>query len=120
MVELYAAIAAVATVALGRPPRCGNLAVGLNLPCVVDPADPAHRFVVDRDNVAHRSAPRVLGPQPRRHLLEPRLRENRALAPNAFLGHVEHPVQAYPAGAAVVIPCAGADTDPVPVARVVF
>jgi hypothetical protein len=24
-----------------------NLAIGLKLPCVVDPADPTHRFVVD-------------------------------------------------------------------------
>ncbi|WP_029114533.1 hypothetical protein [Mycobacterium sp. URHB0044] len=27
-----------------------NLAVGLNLPCAVDAADPARRFVVDWDN----------------------------------------------------------------------
>jgi hypothetical protein len=32
--------------------RVPNLAIGLKLACVVDPADPAHRFVVDWDNIA--------------------------------------------------------------------
>ncbi|HXO50837.1 MAG TPA: hypothetical protein VN888_07365 [Mycobacterium sp.] len=30
-----------------------NLAIGLPLPCVVDPADPSHRFVVDWGDTAH-------------------------------------------------------------------
>jgi hypothetical protein len=30
-----------------------NLAIGLQLACVVDPADPSHRFVVDWDAIAH-------------------------------------------------------------------
>lgn len=32
------------------PPRVPTLAIGLQLVCVVDPADPTHRFVVDWDN----------------------------------------------------------------------
>jgi DNA-binding FadR family transcriptional regulator len=62
-----------------------------------------------------RSAPRVLGTQPRRDLVEHRPPEDRALAPNAFFGDVEHPVEAHPAGTAVVVPAAGADADPIPV-----
>ncbi len=35
--------------------RVPNLAIGLELDCVVDPADPSHRFVVDRDDIARDS-----------------------------------------------------------------
>jgi hypothetical protein len=34
-------------------PQVANLAIGLKVPCVVDPADPAHRFVVDWNEIAH-------------------------------------------------------------------
>jgi hypothetical protein len=34
-------------------PQVPNLAIGLKVPCVVDPADPARRFVVDWNEIAH-------------------------------------------------------------------
>lgn len=34
-------------------PQVANLVVGLKVPCVVDPADPAHRFVVDWNEIVH-------------------------------------------------------------------
>ena len=38
--------------------------------------------------------------------------EDRALAPDALLGHVEHPVQPHPARPALVVPAAAADRRP--------
>ena len=35
------------------PTQVANLVVGLKVPCVVDPADPAHRFVVDWNEIVH-------------------------------------------------------------------
>ena len=66
-----------------------------------------------------RLAPGVLGAQPGGDQLERRLLQDRALAADALLGDVEHPIQPHPAGPAVVVPAAGADADPVAVLGVV-
>lgn len=34
-------------------PQVPNLVIGLKVPCVVDPADPTHRFVVDWNEIVH-------------------------------------------------------------------
>ncbi len=44
--------------------------------------------------------------------------QDRALAPDALFGDVEHPVQPHPTGSAVLIPAAAADSYPVPVGGV--
>jgi hypothetical protein len=48
-------LAPVKSQAVQRVPRAQvpNLAIGLELACVVNPADPSHRFVVDWGDIAH-------------------------------------------------------------------
>ena len=62
------------------------------------------------------SGPAVLGPQHAGHPVEAGPVEHGALAADAVLVDLEHPVEAYPARALLAVPGAGAEGEPVAVA----